>query len=353
MQESLLDRQKHILSHLIDLYVEPAQPVGSRTLARVGHFNLSPATIRNEMSGLEERGYITHPHTSSGRVPTDKGYRFYVDAVPEPAGLDSELLRKIKRHFQAKIRDLEDLARLSSKVLAGLTEQAAIVLYPQPDRLCLNRVDLFFVDRRQVLVVWSSTSGFEANRLVDVGGEVLSPDLLKRITYLLNDELQGVRFSEAEPHMLEVLLKRRDALAKVQALVDVILKQSIGQASLPNYTLNGGEHLLDKPEFQDVRILRRVMHLLTTEDRPENPWWLLVQKDLEACRLRVHIGAENPEALQDMALVVHPYEFGGASAGAFVLVGPRRMAYREVITAVRHVSHVFSENVERLNRSFG
>lgn len=342
--EKITERQKQILRKLIEMYVKSAQPVGSQAMAESMRLSLSSATIRNDMSELEQLGYIMHPHTSAGREPTDKGYRFYVNEISEEDIVNTKLAKQVISDFSKDIHDLDVLIDLTSKVLAALTEQAAIVILPEPEFLYVKDIKIVPLDRHRLIVVWTTTDGVVTHRIVDVERK-LTPELCRHIMNLLNQELGGKRIAEAEHILLEKLKECRDKLRTIYELARQIMHISLTQSSLSSLKTSGSDYMFEKPEFQDVSVLHRIFRYLQSN---ESSLLSLIHSTNQADGMRVRIGSENPLDLRECSVVSTPYRLQGQVVGSLAVLGPRRMPYRRMMSAVYYVSQVLSETLDRM-----
>lgn len=342
--EKLTARQRAILLKLVETYVKLAQPVGSQALTEAMRLNLSSATVRNEMSELEGLGYITHPHTSAGRLPTDKGYRYYVNEVAHEDMTDARLAKQVMSNFSREIHDLDKLISLTSDVLAALTEQASIVLLPETESAHLNTICLVPIDYCHLLVVWTTTDGVITHRVIEVV-QTPVPDLCRRVAVLLNEELAGQKIADVEPILLAKLENCRDTLRSLYEFAREVMHLSIAQATSPALKTSGSKYMFEKPEFRDVFILQRVFRFLNGGD--QNIWSLIQAEDWSE-GVRVRIGGENPVDLKECSIVSAPYTLRGHAAGLLGVIGPRRMPYRRAMSVVYHVSQMLSEALERL-----
>ncbi len=343
--DKLTERQKLILSRLIEMHVKLAQPVGSQALAESMRLHVSSATIRNEMSELEQLGYITHLHTSAGRLPTDKGYRFYVNEISENDMADARISKQVMSGFSKKIRDMEELIDVTSKVLAALTEQASVVILPEPEFLYLKDVKLVLLKSNRLLVAWTTTDGVVSHRVVDVDKKI-TPELCKRIMTLLNEELAGHKLGEVEYILLDKLKDCRETLRSMYEMARQIMNLSLLGTEIPSLKTSGSDYMFDKPEFRDVSILQRIFRILQGQEKNIES---LIQSGNWMEGVQVRIGTENPSDLKECSIVSAPYRLGSHAFGSLAVIGPRRMPYRLTMSTVYYVSHMLSEALERLH----
>ena len=319
----LSDRRQRVLSALIEEYVARALPVGSRTLTERYQLGVSPATVRNELSVLEDGGYITQPHTSAGRIPTDFGYRAFVDNLlaSDLAG-DDERYRPVVDQLRRSASELDALLEQTSSALTRLTDCLSIVLAPSVLNLHIKQLSLISLSPYRALVVLVTEDGQVFNRQMDFAEEV-SPDELARVQRFLAEVMGGKSLQEIED----------DPLVRM-ALDEVLSCLQEGDASRTHRL--GVSSLLTKPEFSQSQALLPVMQVLEDDT-------VLLQILDDAARQgsgapSVRIGRENDAAALAGVSVVASRYGRGASAGVVAVVGPTRMDYSKVIQAVRIAS---------------
>ena len=248
--EDLKERQKEVLRIIVSTYVKSVNPVGSRTIAKSYKNELSPATIRNEMHDLEERDYIKQPHTSAGRVPTDKGYRYYVDhLMPEPK-VPPHVASLVAREYRDRIDNIETLIERTSKILSTLSEQAGLVVFPAFEGLALKRVELTSLGRQHLLMVWVTNNGFVQNRVMDMKEEIPEEELV-RINRFLNQELGGMLLEQVKPYLIEKLEHAHDSLRTLCQIAYSIVFESFPKMEQRRLSMEGSRYILEQPEFQD------------------------------------------------------------------------------------------------------
>ncbi|MDP2873092.1 MAG: heat-inducible transcriptional repressor HrcA [Bacillota bacterium] len=335
------DRRGLILKAVVEEYVRSGQPVGSGAIVRRSALGVSPATVRNELARLEETGYVTQPHTSAGRTPSDLGYRFYVDHLMSTPSLMSGETHLIRTYLRAHGREVRDAVRAIARLLADITSYIVVVMAPDPIPGRLQRVHLLPLTAFQVLLVVLLDSGVVQHKLIDL------PEALPRadLAYLsaeLDDALTGCT-AEDLPGMVAELLKSSlarygNALARAtQALLDAF---PLGAHDGERIYLGGTANLLRLPEFQDIERLRRVLGLL---EQDAQLFGILEQRTAPE-GVRVTIGREHPaQAIQDCALVTMTYRGPGGGTGLLGLLGPTRMDYGRVTALLGLVRHSLDE----------
>jgi heat-inducible transcriptional repressor len=329
---NLNERKQGILRAVVRDYIQTAEPVGSRTISRRYHMNLSAATIRNEMADLEELGYLTQPHTSAGRIPSQRGYRFYVDCLMDTVELAPEENDYLARVFiqLEKMREIDQIIQYTVKVLAQMTNYISMVLGPQINRSLFRQLRIVPLDGEHALVVLLTDSGYVKNKAIELP-KALSSDELARVVNYLNEQLAGKAIEELTFNRLQRL--RSGLYAKID-LVDqlLLLLEEISQENSNRVFLGGTANILKQPEFRD---LEKFGHLLTLFEQDEVLGILLepLQRGLS-----VRIGSENPlQEISECSLVTAPYTLCDKPLGAFGVLGPTRMDYGKVVVIMRRI----------------
>jgi heat-inducible transcriptional repressor len=340
--EPLTDREHQILDAVIRSYVESAEPAGSRSVARRFQLGISPATVRNTMSDLEEKGYLYHPHTSAGRVPTDRAYRLYVDGIMERHSLSAaerETLRQELAH-EGEGAAIERLLRRAAQVLGLLTQELGLAVAPRLEEATLERLDLIPVAESRVLLVMSLRAAGVRTVYVDVPA-VLPPAVLESVTRILNERLAGSTLRELRATLP---VRLRDSVAggaPGAELLNVFIQSADDwfapvTASGEDLVLGSASVLAEQPEFASGERLRSLISL--TEQRE-----LLRSAVTGGEGLRVTIGVEHRDpALSGFTLVTSEYSSGDLK-GVIGVIGPTRMPYDRVIAMVETTSTLVSE----------
>lgn len=341
----LTDRQRRILQAIIEEYVTTAEPVGSRTISRHHLPEASPATIRNDMADLEELGLLEQPHTSAGRVPSDTGYRYYVDRSLGEPQVPVEQARLIEGILRAKIHEVQTLVQATVRVLSETSSLISIVLGPQVLPAALARIRITDVGEGRALLALVASAGFVETRLIDVPPSIGEAEL-RRMTDLLNGLLEGHGWdSLSRPGVLRDV---RSELAAYDAVLEEtleFLRASLEPVDTERVYVSGIAHLLDLPEFQDLARTKAILGLL---DREQTVSGLLAER-LGQQGVTVTIGRENKQAeMAECSLVSAPYHAGGETVGGVAVLGPKRMAYRLVLPLVDLVAANLDELMRRL-----
>jgi len=344
--EELSRRERRVLEAVIRSYVETAEPAGSRTLSRRFGLGVSPATIRNTMSDLEEKGFLFHPHTSAGRVPTDKAYRAYVDSLltrPPLPPIDTVRLTEglAARNSSSPI---ESILRRAAQTLGLLTQELGVAIGPRLDRAVLRRLELVRVSAQRLLMVLTLEGGVVRTVFVEVPGDI-ADSALGSVTAVLNERLGGLTIGQIRTS-LSARLRDASADASAAELLNIFVQEGdqLFDAALPasdgqQVVLGTTSVLAEQPEFSAADRLRRLLALTETPDA----LGAAIRRRVQVPGISITIGAEHDDPrLEDFTLVTAEYQVG-ALAGVIGVIGPTRMPYDKVISLVGHTSRLLSD----------
>jgi heat-inducible transcriptional repressor len=336
-QDQLSERELRVLEAVVQTYIETAEPAGSQTIARRFGLGVSAATIRSTMSELEEKGYLFHPHTSAGRIPTDRAYRIYVNQIMRLAPPSHEAQHALRTELTGSRNAVEEILRRAAQVLGVLTQELGVAVAPALNELVLERLELVPVSSERLLLVFNLGSGVVRTIFVEVPGR-LSPASVQDVARVLNERLAGLTLYAIRTTLPERL---RDAgnSSNGSELFNIFIAEREGIFGLPEdesaVVLGSAQMLADQPEFASNTRMRELLRL--TEGRD------LLKEALAMRRrhgLSVTIGAENPDArLSEFTLVTASYEAGDLK-GVIGVMGPTRMPYDKIIGLVEHTSRL-------------
>ncbi len=334
----LTERKRKILNTIITDYIERAEPVGSRTLTKRYEFDISPATIRNEMADLEEMGYLKQPHTSAGRIPSQKGYRFFVDHLISSGLLTSKTKILQKKLKSRKVLDLNEIIQETARSLAEITEYTSLVLGPRPSRSSFQEIRLFPIGNQQVLLVLTTESGIVESKPVKVSSDLTIPDM-EKISEYLNQKLAGLTIDDITPSLMREL--RTDLIKETDVVEHTlyVLAESFKQSG-EKLALGGTTNILKQPEFNDLHKVRELLSFFENENS-------LMELLTDAEGIVVRIGRENPrEEIQDCSVITASYELKGRPLGTIGVLGPTRMDYSRVIAIVDQIAKELTKTLE-------
>ncbi len=343
---TLNEREQLILHAVVHTYITTAEAVGSRTIVKRLNLDLSPATVRNVMADLEEAGYLEQLHTSSGRVPTDRGYRYYVDYLMRVQELSLTERARIEEELARSLSDVDEVMRQTSHLLALVSHQTGIVNVPQDAAAQVRRVDLVAVSPSRVAVMVVDNLGRVRTQLAAMN-EPVGADELNTLSRFLNEGLAGAPVENLalslRQHTQHVIDERRRLADRALSLL----------ATLPPSTpatmfLEGATQLFEQPEFQNMQRAREVLTLLDERERLNHVLRDLLRQDSQE-RTAVLIGSESREAgLEEISVVASPYHVGQRRVGMIGVLGPRRMPYSKLTALVEYTAGALSRFLTRL-----
>ena len=332
----LTNRQLQILQVIIDDFVTSAQPVGSRQISKKEGITFSPATIRNEMADLEELGYLEKTHTSSGRVPSEKGYRYYVDHLLKPELIQSEEILRIQSIFEKQIIEAEQLIRESAKILSELTSYTTILLGPDVQKHRVKKYQIVPLTDTSAVAIIVTDSGHVENRLLSIPGNMSTADIEKMVN-ILNERLTGISLMDLqyklEQETLSVLKQHVNmADSIIQSLLTGVSSQTEGKVYV-----GGKTNMLNQPEFHDLNKARMLIDLMEKESQVQS----LIQPNRKGIQIR--IGSENNHfAMENCSVITTSFSLG-EEQGAIAIIGPTRMDYQRVVALLELMGNGLSQ----------
>ena len=334
------ERKFRILQAIIDDYILTAMPVGSRTISKKYDMGLSSATIRNEMSDLEELGYLDQPHVSAGRVPSAKAYRLYVDHLMRAGVIPSDSTEDLKAHFAGRMRRMDDAIDHAAQVISDLTHYAAVVLPPSGQQPRIRTIQLVPVSDVSALVVVVTDAGIVRDNVIKISKE-LDSDALYAISRELTTRLSGRTLEEASrmlPEMTEAWRSSHREAAETLHGLDAMLERANSNAS-GHVGIGGTSNLLAYPEYSDVEKARSFLSLMETRDRLAS----IVRQHGEMA-FTVRIGPETgvPE-MEDCSIVTATYSTRSGQQGTIGVIGPTRMRYSRVLSILGSIGGQLTE----------
>lgn len=339
------ERKKKILLAIIQDYISTAEPVGSRTISRKYKLGVSPATIRNEMADLEDLGLIEQPHTSAGRIPSDLGYRYYVDYLMEPEKLTAEQLDIIERNYRDKSQEIGKIINRTGQLLSQLTNYTAIVMSPQGIKREVKHLQLVSLAPNKAMVIVVMNTGEVYPQQIDVAESITQQDL-DQVSRVLNAKLAG---TTAERIKLTLLNEIYLELSRYRDFVDVtleLLKSGTKSAYEGKIYLGGLYNMLNQPEFHNIEKLKTLLSLLEQEHQLQK---ILTCNQDEG--ITVRIGVENQQQeINDCTMITATYQVGNYMKGTIGVLGPTRMEYSKVISIVDHLAKILNYSLEKIDR---
>ena len=328
------ERKIKILNAIIQTYLETGEPVGSRTISRFTDLKLSSATIRNEMSDLEEMGYILQPHTSAGRIPSDKGYRFYVDNLMKVKS--EEVVRQNEMMVQ-KVDKLEQVLKQVVKLLATNTNYASLITAPQSQKNKLKFIQLTRVNDEQLLAVMMLEGNIIKNKILTVD-ELVEEEEVVKLNLLLNTYLQGLSLQEINMELLQTMKRQAQGHRKIISdLIDTIVEAIQEEDDTEIYT-SGTTNLLKYPELADREKAGQLLYTLEEKQGLNELITTASENDENKHGIQVYIGSESPvQSMKDCSIVTATYELEEGVQGTIGIIGPKRMDYKKVVNNLETV----------------
>lgn len=328
----LSERQRMILSAIIDDYVRSAEPIGSRSISKRGNVGFSPATIRNEMSDLEEMGFLEQPHTSAGRIPSHKGYRYYVDHLLQQAGLDTHELDTMKIAFAQRIHEMEEVIQHVAGMLSSLTNYTSVILGPEVFSTTLKHLQIVPLNETTAVAIIVTNTGHVENKTVTIP-EGMAMSEIEKVVNILNDRLKNVPLIKFKSKLYnEISAELSKYVSGYEELISVV-ESVLQNDEKDRIFLSGTTKMLIQPEFKDVDKIKSILDLLD-----ETPTLIkLFTPSIEG--VEVKIGTENSiEAISNCSLITASYSIGDNPIGTIGIIGPTRMEYARVINLLNVVS---------------
>ena len=334
----LSERKKRILKAIVDAHIVDGEPVGSKYLMQDEHLNVSSATIRNEMAELEAMGYLEQPHTSAGRVPSELGYRFYVDSLIESYAMTTNEITEINKLLKSKMNELDQILLAASKLAGNLTNYTSFVIKPKANSVSIKRFDVIYVDRHSMLLVMISDSGAVLTKRLSIEMRITQMTA-SDLAMALNDHIAG---KCADEITLPTIVELENVMGDKAAIVNPIIKiiyESMNELDRGDLKVSGMDRLLQYPEYSNKDQLRE---LLGAFEQKEDILELVAEPDEG---VNVVIGSESSvKVMNNSALVFKPVVRDGKTLGAIGIIGPRRMDYAKVVATIEGLAG----NVESL-----
>ena len=335
------ERKRRVLQAVIDDYIASAEPVGSRALARKHDLGVSPATIRNEMADLEMLGYLEHIHTSSGRVPSAKGYRFYVDGLIPPKPVSDEEKVLIDRWYQARVKRIDEVFQETARLISKMTRNVSLVLAPQVSQAAFRCLQFLPLDDHRVITVLMTDAGFVENKILEMPDGAEFEDF-QRMARVINRVLAGKTIRSISESSLQMIEDEIQDSGLYASALEVI-QRALDASKKERLYLGGTTMMLEQPEFHDVEKVKNLLLMLEEEE--------LVKEILHAHPgrgLEVTIGRENENSsIQDCSIITATYHLDGELLGTLAVLGPTRMEYSKAMSLLEYMNTNISEVIRK------
>ncbi len=336
--DSLSEREKEILRATIEGYISSGEPVGSRSISRNYGFNLSPASIRNIMADIEEKGYLAQPHTSAGRIPTDRGYRCYVDTLIERFRLTKAEEARIEKSYPPYGGETEDIMRMTSKVLSAHSRYIGMVFAPKIRSEQFKRIEFIHLQGDRILVVLVSQSGMVIHKVIHID-QMMNQDQLVRVSAYLNEVLGGLTLEEVRSLILSRMAEEKQLYGDLVRNAVKLGQKAFEGTEEGDFYVGGAGNLVNQPDFTDIERIRSIFSAFEEKSR--------LVKILDEClrqhSLSVIIGSENRAVeIQDCSLIACPYCYRDLPVGILGVLGPKRMEYPRIMSLVEYTAKLVS-----------
>ncbi|KAB7670130.1 heat-inducible transcriptional repressor HrcA [Bacillus sp. B1-b2] len=338
----LTDRQLLILQVIIDDFISSAQPVGSRSLSKKDNITFSSATIRNEMADLEESGYLEKTHSSSGRVPSEKGYRFYVDHLLAPQKLKKSDMMEINSLFAEKIYELENIVQKSAKILSDLTNYTTIVLGPAVKENKLKKIQIVPLNKQTAIAIIVTDSGLVENKMFHLPENVEASEI-EQLVNILNERLVGVSMDKLHNKIYkEVASILKQHISHYEYFISS-LSETVRIPTNQKLFFGGKTNILSQPEFHDITKIRNLLNMIEKEEGIPD----LIRNN--TTDISIKIGRENNNsAMENCSIISASYSIGEENIGSIAILGPTRMEYSRVISLLNFLSHDLTKVLTKL-----
>ncbi len=335
----LSERYQKVLTLVVERYIQYAEPVGSRIVSKRLKPPLSPATVRNIMADLEELGLLTQPYVSAGRIPTEEGFRYYVENLLDYTELPESTKEKISQGLEREeIEDLSELLKIASKLLSQVTGFPTIVTAPKLGNESLWRIDFILLGEGLLLIVAVTKAGTVVNRLIKIPDEI-DADTLSRLSRYLNERLPRMTLEQARDELLKEIQKEQKFLEKVFAELEE-------DTELPEPIVEGITKLLDFPEFKDIERLKEILKAF----EEKNILLKIIDRCLNTQGVQIFIGEDTGLCrFRECSAVVSPYRRKQQPLGGLAVIGPMRMNYCYVVPAVDYTARILSHLLDKLS----
>jgi heat-inducible transcriptional repressor len=336
---TLSGRSAKVLKTIIEAYLETGEPVGSRTVAKTSNLNLSPASIRNEMSDLEEMGFLFQPHTSAGRVPTEQGLRFFIEALLDLQELSVFEREEIRRKCQASKADIAELMRKTCKILSAFSHYTGIVMSPPLQETIFKHIEFIRLRRNQILAIFVAASGLVQNRIVYLE-EDLSQDELDKITHYLNDLLTGLSIREVRERIVEEMKREKRAYDELLQKALLLGGKVLVTEDERDLYIEGQINILYEPEFAGVERMKELFRAFEEKSILVK----ILDRSMKAEGVQTIFGSEcELSGIKRCCLITSTYGHPGSFLGILGVIGPIRMNYSRVIPVVDFTAKLLTD----------
>ena len=331
MKKLLEERKKKVLQAIVEEYINTAEPVSSNAITNNYGLNFSSATIRNEMAELEKSGFLDKPHTSSGRVPSEKGYRYYVDELLKDDNISLEEIKYISSKLETKVNEIEELTQITANTISEITHYTAVSIGPKPATQIIEEIKFILLGSRMLMAVIMTDTGMIRETIIKFD-EDINQKQVDTINYMFNNKLRGQSIEIINRPFEEYLFDEMKYSVKViKPIVEQIKKVLIEDEKI---YLEGANKAFELPEFNSLEVAKNFVNVLDTKEIVADMLNSGIAKDIN-----VYIGKENEkEELKDFSIVTFKHKVGNKDLGTIGIIGPKRMNYSKVISVMKYIN---------------
>ena len=325
------NRKKKILQAIVDEYINTAEPVSSGTISQNHGLDFSSATIRNEMAELEKSGYLAKTHTSSGRVPSEKGYRFYVDELLKDDNISLEEIKYIKDRLETKVTELEELTKITTNTLSEITHYTTVAIGPKNDMQIIEEMKFVLLGARMLMCIILTDTGLVKETIIKFDEDITEKQV-ENLNIIFNTKLKGKPLDKINIPLEEYIFAEMNYNIKIiKVIIEQINKVIMQEQQI---YLQGATKSFDLPEFKSMEVAKNFMNILDTKELVEEMLSSGVAKDIN-----IYIGEENEnEDLKDFSVVTFKHTINNKDLGTIGIIGPKRMDYSKVISVMKYIS---------------
>lgn len=325
------DRKKQVLQSVIEEYINTAEPVSSAVLVEKYGLDYSSATIRNDMAELEHEGYLEKPHTSAGRIPSVKGYRFYVDELLNDENISLEEIQYIRENLQTKVNEIEDLTKITTNTISEMTHYTTVAIGPDSSSNIIKDIRFILLGERLLMAVILTENGAVKETIIKYDEDV-SQNQINDLNVTFNNKLRGKPLEKIDKPMEEYILSTMEDQAKVIKPIIQQMNRAIEETN--KIYLEGASKVFDFPEFKKIDTAKNFLSILDTKEEMLEIFNSGLAKDIN-----VYIGDENENKdLKDLSIITFKHKVGNKDMGTIGIIGPKRMNYSKVISIMKYIS---------------
>ena len=337
----LEERKKRVLQAIVEEYIKTAEPVSSNAIINLEGLECSSATIRHEMAELEKMGYIEKTHTSSGRVPSAKGYRFYVDELLEEDKISLEEIKYISDKLETKVNEIEDITKIASSTISEITHYTTVSIGPNTEVQKIENIKFVLLSNRMIMAVILTDTGLVRETIIKFD-EDITENQVETLNYMFNNKLKGEPITKIDKPLEKYLVEEMQYSVN---LIKPIIEQMKKVVEEEKFHLEGANRLFELPEFNSLEIAKNFINILDEKELMTDMLSTGFAQDIN-----VYIGEENEkEELKDFSIVTFKHRIGNKDLGTIGIIGPKRMDYAKVISVMKYISKKLNDDDKNEN----